>query len=92
MTVTRTFSDSTNTTIYIAIPEGPRIRRRVKEVVGTAVDPEGTHPGKPHPWREMLHFGQRGTGFAQCLCGAIGVPYGRSSWPRRSGSSTREET
>lgn len=71
-------STATTMTLYVSIPEGERIRGRVKEVLGTAADPEQVHPGKPHQWREMLHYGEPGTGFAHCLCGAMGIPYRRA--------------
>lgn len=67
----------TSTTMYVSIPEGRRIRGRVKEVEGTFAEPGQVHPGKRHPWREMLHCGQPGTGFAQCICGAVGIPFRR---------------
>jgi hypothetical protein len=66
---------ATTETFYISIPDGPLIKGRVKVVGGTAPRPNRVHPRRPHLWREMLHYGQRGTGFAQCRCGAIGVPY-----------------
>lgn len=50
----------------------PALRARVKLVEGPIAD-VGAHPGKSHQWREMLHYGKRGTGFAECICGAVGV-------------------
>jgi hypothetical protein len=70
-------NEATNTTVYVSIPTGPRVRGRVKEVQGTVAMPDAVHPGRPHRWHEMLHHGERGTGFAECLCGAVGVPYRR---------------
>lgn len=75
MTTVLFSSDATNVTLYISIPEGARMRGRVKEIAGTNAQPDSVHPGKTHSWREMLHDGQPGTGFAECICGAIGVPY-----------------
>lgn len=75
MNVEFTTSDTTTTHIFIAIPEGPLIKGRVKEVVNVEAYPDEVHPGKPHTWRELDHYGQFGTGFAQCLCGAIGIPF-----------------
>lgn len=70
---------STTTTLYIVIPEGRVVRRRVKEFADNdAANAEAVHPGKPHRWHEMLHYDQRGTGFVHCRCGAVGIPYGRS--------------
>jgi hypothetical protein len=60
----------------MAWPQGKRIRGRVKEISGVEFYPDDIHAGKPHRWHEMLHYGQPGTGFAECACGAIGVPYG----------------
>lgn len=70
-------SSGTNTTVYVSIPEGRRIRGRVKEVPHTLAAPGQVHPGKAHRWHEMLHYGQPGTGFAECHCGAIGIPFRR---------------
>lgn len=71
-------SGSSSTTTYVSIPQGRRVYRKVKQFLNpdgaeTAAAPEG----HVHRWREMLHFGQRGTGFAECHCGGIGVIYGR---------------
>lgn len=68
-------SEATTTTLYVSIPEGRRVSGRVKEVLNTPADPAGVHPRKPHRWREMLHFGESGTGFVECVCGAIGIPF-----------------
>lgn len=61
--------------LAIAIPEGPRVRGKVKLIPDTDAVPYLVHPGKRHRWHEMLHYGERGTGFAQCACGAVGVHY-----------------
>lgn len=68
-------STAKTTTLYVAVPQGARFTGRVKEVEGTLADPEAVHPGEAHEWYETLHFGQRGTGFVECCCGAVGVPY-----------------
>ena len=71
--MTAVVSTATSTIVYISIPEGRRIRGKVKEFE-PPVD-STAHPKGKHIWREMLHFGQPGTGFAECICGAMGVPY-----------------
>lgn len=72
------YSDSAeNVTVYLSIPEGKLIAGRVKEISNTPAHPEVVHPGTAHEWHEMLHFGQPGTGFAECRCGAVGIPYER---------------
>ena len=59
--------------------DGPRIRsdQQVKIVRTIGHFADTVHPGKRHEWYEMLHFGQRGTGYAQCRCGAVGDLYPR---------------
>jgi hypothetical protein len=77
--VSLTTYSATATKVYVAWPEGRRVRRRVKEFADNdAANAERVHPGKAHAWHEMLHFGERGTGFVVCKCGAHGIPYGRS--------------
>ena len=81
MTTARFESSASTTKVVVSIPEGRIVTGRVKEVT----NPDGTslgfagdvHPFKHHVWREMLHFGHPGTGFVQCICGAVGVPFDR---------------
>lgn len=73
MNVTTT-SAATVTRYSVSYPVGRRVRGRVRLVEGVDWD-TNAHKDKPHQWREMLHYGQRGTGFVQCICGAFGVPY-----------------
>lgn len=71
-----TTNDSESTTVYVSIPEGRRYRGRVKEIgQNELAAPEQVHPDDPHRWHEMLHYGQPGTGFVQCMCGAVGIPF-----------------
>jgi hypothetical protein len=75
---TTTESSATVTTMYVAIPDGPLRRGRVEEFADNdRAAAEQVHPGKPHRWHEMLHYGQPGTGFVHCRCGAMGIPFTR---------------
>lgn len=68
-------TSATTTRLLIAIPQGPLVMGRVKEITGVETFPTEAHPGASHTWREMDHYGEYGTGFAMCLCGAIGEMY-----------------
>lgn len=83
---TRYESTANTTTVYTTIPQGPPVEGRVKLVENVESWPEQAHPGKRHRWRHLLHYGELGTGFAQCFCGAIGIPYKfPKDWPRTFG-------
>lgn len=68
-------TSASSTVIYACVPQGRRITGRVKVLSGIETSLTA-HPKKPHRWHEMLHYGRSGTGFAECRCGAIGVPFG----------------
>lgn len=60
---------SSNSVVYVAVPDEPRYvdRARVRKFLA------GFGPrGHRHRWFEMDHYGGYGTGFAMCACGAVG--------------------
>lgn len=65
-------TDTSDVDVYIVVTEGAVISGPVAEFEPGF--PDSVHSGQPHEWREMLHYGKGGTGFAQCRCGAIGEP------------------